>query len=80
MNREKYLARHRRYNRSEKGRARYARSNAKRIFLGRFYAGREHHYPYPREVIERHLGAMYAAFMEKQLAEARAWREGRTPA
>jgi hypothetical protein len=90
IDREKYLERQRRYNRSAKGRARdasyrarnpeklaetRARSNEKRIYVGTFYAGREGRYPYPREAIEQYVGRLLAEFRAKQAAEKAAWRE-----
>jgi len=71
IDRGKYLQRQRRYNQSEKGHARYARSNAKRIFVGETYYGRAP----TAEIAEDcnlYASAMLAEFKAKQREEYRA--------
>jgi hypothetical protein len=89
-NRDRHLERHQRYNRSEKGRARgaryrkkhpdrlaetRARDNASRIFIGSHYVAREGRFPYPREVIEQHLGRLDSDFRKGQAEAHAAFRE-----
>ena len=60
------------YNRSEKGRARNDRGNAKRIFIGSYYVGTETAYAragLSRDAVEAHLMKLHHDFRERQLAE-----------
>ena len=66
------------YNRSEKGRARNDRGNAKRIFLGSYYVGTETAYArvgLSRDAVETHLMKLIHDFSDRQAAEREKWSE-----
>jgi hypothetical protein len=71
-------ARYARYRASAKGQAnelrQHDRHNPKRIFIGRHYVGTESKFPYPREVVERHLFGLADEFRQGQAEEYDAFR------